>query len=81
MRTPGNAMRTLSGDAFGYIATLAFLLAYLLNIADVGPQLQIALNLVGAGVAASYLYRKHAIPSVISNIAWGAITIAGAVFR
>jgi len=80
MRTPGDVMRTLSGEALGYIATLGFLLAYLLNMADVGPQLQTALNLVGAVVAATYLYRKHAIPSVISNIAWGVITIGGAVF-
>ena len=73
--------RAGGSETAGYLAMLAFLVAYLLNMAGVAEQVQTALNLMGAGIAATYLYRKHAIPSVISNIAWGVITIAGAVFR
>ena len=70
-----------SGETLGYLATVSFLVAYLLNMADIGQQMQTALNLIGAGIAAVYLYRKHAVPAVVSNIAWGLITLAGAVLR
>lgn len=60
---------------------LAFLAAYLLNVTDTGQHIQVALNLAGAGIGAAYLYNKHALPSVISNLAWGLITLAGLLIR
>lgn len=74
----GSALRT---EGPGYVAMLAFLAAYLLNVADAGRHAQAALNLAGAGIGAAYLYGKHALPSVISNLAWGLITIAGLMLR
>ena len=71
---------SIRADAPGYIAMIAFLCAYLLNVAAVGPLVQAALNLVGASVGAIYLHKKNAIPSVISNLAWAAITVAGVIF-
>lgn len=59
---------------------LAFLCAYFLSVAGTGRLLQAALNLIGASVGAFYLRKKDALPSVISNIAWATITIAGLVF-
>lgn len=69
----------MTGEGAGYVAMIAFLVAYLLSVADAGHRTQTVLNLLGAGLAGTYLYRKGAIPFVISNIAWGAITLAGAV--
>lgn len=69
-----HAFRT---EAPGYVAMLAFLCAYLLSVLEAGPLIQAGLNLLGAAVGAAYLRKKDAIPSVISNLAWGAITIAG----
>jgi hypothetical protein len=59
---------------------VAFLCAYLLSVAGVGHLVQAALNLIGATVGAAYLHKKNAVPSVISNLAWAAITIAGLIF-
>lgn len=72
---------SLRADAAGYFAMVAFLSAYLLNIAGAGRLVQAALNLAGSVVAAAYLYKKGAVPSVISNLAWVAITIAGLMLR
>ena len=66
-------------EAPGYIAMLAFLCAYLLSVVEAGHLIQAALNLVGASVGAAYLRKMNAIPSVISNLAWAAITIGGLV--
>lgn len=63
----------------GYIAMAAFLLAYLLNVLGGAPTIQAVLNLVGAVIGAIYLRRKHALPSVISNVTWAGITIVGLV--
>ena len=70
-----------SAEAAGYVATVAFLVAYLLNVAGTGVIVQGGLNLVGAVVAAGYLYGKRAMPSVISNVAWAVITVAGLIVR
>ncbi len=64
-------------EAPGYVAMLAFLCAYLLSVVGAGHLIQAALNLLGASVGAAYLRKKDAIPSVISNLAWAAITLAG----
>ena len=72
---------SLRTEAPGYIAMTAFLFAYLLNVVDAAGEAQATLNLTGAGAGAFYLYNKHAIPSMISNVAWGLITIAGLVLR
>lgn len=64
-------------EAPGYVAMLAFLCAYLLSVFEAGHLVQAGLNLLGASVGAAYLRKKDAIPSVISNLAWAAITIAG----
>ena len=64
-------------EAPGYVAMLAFLCAHLLNVVEAGHLIQATLNLLGASVGAVYLRKKDAIPSVISNLAWAAITIAG----
>lgn len=60
---------------------LAFLSAYCLNVAGTGHLVQAGLNLTGAAVAAVYLHKKRAVPSVISNLAWGLITLAGLLVR
>jgi hypothetical protein len=60
---------------------LAFLCAYLLNVAEVGHIAQAALNLSGAAVGAAYLLSKDAVPSVISNLVWVAITVLGLIIQ
>lgn len=60
---------------------LAFLGAYCLNVVGAGRLVQAGLNLAGAAVGAVYLHKKGAVPSVISNLAWGLITLAGLVVR
>lgn len=70
-------VRSIRADAPGYFAMLAFLCAYLLDIVGAGHLIGAALNLVGAVVGAIYLQKKGAVPSVISNLAWAAITVAG----
>lgn len=60
---------------------LAFLGAYCLNVAGTGHLVQAGLNLAGAAVASVYLHKKRAVPSVISNLAWGLITLAGLIVR
>jgi hypothetical protein len=72
---------SLKSEAAGYFAMLAFLSAYVLSVAGVGPLFQAACNASGAAVAALYLRRKGAIPSVISNLLWLGITIAGLMMR
>ncbi len=72
---------SMKSEAAGYFAMVAFLSAYLLNVTGAGHVLQAALNLSGAAVAAFYLYKKGAVPSVISNLAWVAITLAGLMMR
>ena len=72
-------LRSVRSEAAGYLATVSFLGAYLLSVAGRGEPVQIALNLIGATVAAGYLYKKDAVPSVISNVAWIAITIGGMI--
>ena len=71
------AVAALRGEAPGYAAAVAFLSAYLLTVTAVAPVLQAVLNLIGAGLAASYLWRKGALPNVLLNVAWAAITITG----
>ena len=66
-------------EAPGYVAMLAFLCAYLLSVVGAGYVIQAVLNLLGASVGAAYLRKKDALPSVISNLAWAAITIAGLI--
>jgi len=73
--------RRVVSELAGYVATVAFLAAYLLSVAGTGVAVQAALNLVGAVVAAVYLYGKRAMPSVISNVAWAVITVAGLIAR
>ncbi len=73
--------RAARKDAAGYLATLAFLLAYALTVIDTAPLLVAALNVGGALTAAAYLYGKKAVPSVISNLAWVVITIVGLAVR
>jgi hypothetical protein len=73
--------QTLRSEAAGYFAMVAFLSAYLLNVAGAGHYVQAALNFSGAVVAAFYLHKKRAVPSVISNLAWVAITVAGLLMR
>lgn len=65
----------------GYIAMLAFLCAYVSSVVETGHLIQAGLNLLGASVGAAYLRRKDAIPSVICNVAWAAITIVGLILR
>lgn len=69
--------RWVGSEASGYFAMMAFLIAYLLNVAGDAYPAQVILNLSGAAVGANYLRKKGAIPSVISNIAWMAITLVG----
>ena len=69
--------RLMRGEAPGYFAMAAFLCAYLLNVADTGELVQTALNLSASVVGATYLLKKNALPSVISNVAWAIITMAG----
>jgi hypothetical protein len=78
---PSLSSHSFRADAAGYFAMVAFLSAYLLNIAGAGRLVQAALNLAGSVVAAAYLYKKGAVPSVISNLAWVAITIGGLMLR
>ena len=66
-------------DAPGYLAMLSFLSAYLLSVAGIGHGLQAGLNLLGALVGAIYLRKKDALPSVISNLMWAAITLGGLI--
>lgn len=80
-RGPSSPTRSIKSETAGYFAMVAFLSAYLLNVAGTGHLLQAALNLSGAAVAAFYLYKKGAVPSVISNLAWVAITLAGLMMR
>lgn len=68
-------------EAPGYFAMMAFLIAYLLNVAGVAHVVQVIFNLSGAAISASYLRKKGAIPSVISNVAWMAITLVGLAVR
>lgn len=80
---PGNATTTrrdlIRAEAPGYVAMLAFLCAYLLSVAGADRLIQAALNLLGASVGAIYLRKKGARPSVISNLAWALITVAGVI--
>lgn len=76
---PTTRQHSFKSEAPGYIAMLAFLCAYLLSVVEAGHFIQAALNLIGASVGAVYLRKKDAIPSVISNLAWAAITIAGVI--
>ncbi len=69
--------RSARAEAPGYFAMVAFLFAYLLNVMGSGRVIQAVLNLAGAIVGALYLKRKRALPSVISNLAWAAITVVG----
>lgn len=71
--------RSIRAEAAGYFAMLAFLSAYLLDVAGAGQLIKAALNLAGATVGAIYLQKKGAMPSVISNLAWAAITVAGLI--
>lgn len=75
----GPRQHPFRSEALGYFAMLAFLCAYLLSVVDAGPLIQTTLNLAGALVGAIYLRKKDAIPSVISNLAWAAITVGGLV--
>lgn len=70
---------SLRTEAPGYVAMVAFLCAYLLSVVGAGHLIQAALNLIGASVGAAYLRKKDAIPSVISNLAWAAITVTGLI--
>lgn len=79
--TVGSLVSSIRPELAGYFAMVAFLSAYLLNVAGAGHLLQAGLNLAGAAVAAVYLYKKRALPSVISNVAWVAITLAGLILR
>jgi hypothetical protein len=69
--------RSLRSEGPGYLAMLAFLSAYLLNVAGAGHIVPAVLNFTGAAVGAVYLLGKHAFPSVISNLLWVAITLVG----
>jgi len=71
--------RTFREEAPGYLAAVAFLSAYALGMAGAAAILQAALNLTGSGLAAGYLWRKRALPNVLLNVAWAAITVAGLV--
>lgn len=77
-RIRGHSIRS---EVAGYLAMLAFLAAYLLNVAGVGPMAQAALNLSGGIAGATYLLGKHAVPSVISNLTWVAITLLGLIIQ
>ncbi|MFN2388463.1 MAG: hypothetical protein ABR575_02475 [Actinomycetota bacterium] len=80
MRTQrGRWLPSLRREALGYFAMFAFLVAYLLNVLGVGHVVPALLNLSGAGASVLYLRDKNAVPTVISNLAWAAITIAGLV--
>ena len=70
---------SIRAEAPGYFAMLAFLSAYLLDVAGAGQLIKAALNLAGAAVGAIYLQKKGALPSVISNLVWAAITVAGLI--
>lgn len=72
---------SLRSEAAGYFAMIAFLIAYALNVSGTGRLIQVALNLSAAIAAAAYLNKKGALPSVISNLAWVAITIGGLFLR
>lgn len=74
-----SSLQSIRSECGGYFAMLAFLTAYLLSVMERGQMIQVGLNLAGAAVAASYLYKKGALPTVVSNVAWAAITIAGLV--
>lgn len=74
-------MKAATSEAAGYLAMLAFLAAYLLNVAGLSQSIQFVLNLSGAAIGAGYLSTKGAVPSVISNVAWGAITVIGFIAR
>ena len=71
--------RTLRREAPGYLAAIAFLAAYILMVAGSSRAFQAALNLAGSGLAASYLWRKRAVPNVLLNVAWAVITVAGLI--
>lgn len=76
MRAAAQAIRK---DAPGYVATVAFLLAYALTVAEAAPMLASTLNVAGGLTAAFYLHGKNAVPSVISNVIWVVITLVGLV--
>ena len=65
-----------SEAAAGYVSMLAFIVAYLLTVADVGYLLQWGFNIAGGAIGAIYLHRKKALPGVISNLGWVVITVA-----
>lgn len=69
--------RSIRGEAGGYFAMLAFLCAYLLDVLGTGQLMRAVLNLSGAAMGAIYLHGKGAVPSVLSNLAWAAITVVG----
>ncbi|MGH2710903.1 MAG: CBU_0592 family membrane protein [Actinomycetota bacterium] len=77
MRTA--AAQAIRKDGTGYVATLAFLLAYALTVGDAAPMLAATLNVAGGLTAAFYLHGKGAVPSVISNLVWVVITLVGLV--
>lgn len=72
---------SVRSEAAGYFAMVGFLIAYALTVAGTGRLIQVALNLSAAIAAAAYLSKKGALPSVISNLAWVAITIGGLFLR
>lgn len=74
MRAAAQAIRR---DAPGYVATVAFLLAYALTVGEAAPLLASTLNFAGGLTAAFYLHGKGAVPSVISNLVWVVITLVG----
>lgn len=74
MRAVTQAIRK---DAPGYVATVAFLLAYALTVSDAVPALASTLNVAGGVTSAFYLRGKNAVPSVISNVIWVVITLVG----
>lgn len=78
---PAPSERWLTSEGPGYLAMVAFLAAYLLMMAQIHYLVPALLNLVGSAGAAIYLRRKAALPSVISNLIWMAVTIIGLMTR
>jgi hypothetical protein len=75
----GRKAAAIRREALGYVATMAFLVAHAMTVAGAVPLLRAALNMGGALAAATYLYRKRAVPSVISNLVWVVITLVGLI--
>ncbi|MBW3587951.1 MAG: hypothetical protein KY429_00840 [Actinobacteria bacterium] len=73
--------RWLTSEGPGYLAMVAFLAAYLLMVAQAHYLVPALLNLVGSAGAVIYLRRKAALPSLISNLIWMAVTIIGLMIR